>query len=110
MSIDVVPGPADAVARQGQEGGGGVGSDVELKTATQTENADKPALVSATPSLPPFLKGPTTTAGATTAVLPTSGAVREADNAEVVGATQVQGVGFAGEAAAPKTGCKCTVM
>lgn len=110
VSEDVVPGPADTVARQDEEVGEGVGNDVELKTATNTANADKPALVSATPSLPPFLKGPTTTAGAATATLPTSGAVHEADNAEVVDATQVQGVGFAGESPAVRTGCKCTVM
>ncbi|CBJ27191.1 expressed unknown protein [Ectocarpus siliculosus] len=110
VSEDVVPGPVDGVAREDEEVGGGVGNDVELKTTPKTENADKPALVSATPSLPPFLKGPTNTTGAATAVLPTSGAVREADSAEVVDTTQVHGVGFAGESPATRTGCKCTVM
>lgn len=82
-----------------------------LTPATQSsQNTGVNSFATAAPSLPPFFKGVATSTGAATAASLTTGAVDEAKTTQVVESTQVHGVGYAGESAAPKTRCVCMIM
>lgn len=110
-------------------GGGTEGGDVNKSTSselvrkksTDVDGENKPPLGSAAPaarsataapSLPPFLKGGGNASEVVTtpAVVVTQRAPEATKDSEVVSATPIEGVGYAGAPVAATPKCKCCIM
>lgn len=135
-SSETGAGPTDSAAQPGGTVGGGVANGAAVEESGSGADADPPSKaeeaadpgpaaatsskggasagpqISSAPSLPPFFKAAPAAndAAATVVAPPTTGAVGEAGAAEVVDGAQIDGVGFAGQAEAAGTGCKCCIM
>ena len=120
-----VSGHAKAESSGGAAEGGDLNkstsSELARKKSTDVDGENKPPLASAVPSarsasaapsLPPFLKGGGDAPEVVTApaVVVTQRAPEAAKDSEVVGATPIEGVGYAGAPIQPTPRCKCCIM
>lgn len=108
-------------AAQGGDLNKSTSSELVRKKSTDVDGENKPPLASAAasarsasaaPSLPPFLKGGGNASEVVTApaVVVTQRAPEATKDSEVVGATPIEGVGYAGAPIQPTPKCKCCIM